>query len=1205
MAATIEAQNEISRARLRDKDGELRNMLGQLDAQVKSMAATIAVQDGISQSRLQVMERQLLAEASSRADAPVSRRRFDIKWMLGLAGRPRLERRLRAEQRVRDGWRRISGEYELFDADWYVAQYPDVRAAGTNPLIHYLQIGWQEGRKPCPLFDPQWYLASSPDVAAAGINPLEHYLCFGAREGRDPHPLFDTEWYLDQNADVRAANVNPLGHYLHFGAREGRDPHPLFDTDWYLDQNADVRAANVNPLGHYVRFGEAEGRRPNPLFDPVYYGKQVETYDGSLRARNAKPPQSVPQRKLPIGPLRSRLFAFTSVTLNYVPKARVLAETLKSHNPDIKFCLMVCEPVEPGVLDELTVFDEIQTVDELNLPNLKAWIFSHTLVELCTAVKGFYMQELLLRPDCAATFYFDPDIVVLDRIDPLLRGLDQASILLTPHLTDPDQAVEAILDNELSALKHGVYNLGFLGVKPSLEGLRFAQWWRDRLERFCRVDIPNGMFTDQRWVDLAPAFFSDIHILRHPGCNVATWNFSNRRIEGSVSSGFRVNGEPLIFYHFSGFDSGAQEAMLKKYGEGMPAAHELRAWYIARSERPEDESFSRRKFHYGTYDNGQPITREQRILYRDREDLQRAFPDPFSTESPAASFLHWYREDQGFGDRDWASIDQGQTSKCLVAHYMVIGATRGLRPSPMFDSQYYLEEYPDVAATGENPLVHYRMHGVREGRKPAAEFDIGQYLEQCTPEERATIADPLQHYYEVGRERGLRVNVLYDPALDSRARDLLLRACVNARPTMLMVMHYGGGGTEKHVHELLKVCDGKLNVLLLNPNNDESIKITCTEFRVYLRFGLPGQWDLLLGLLRDCRVSRVHIHHLFGNEHYLRRLIEALNVPFDYTLHDYYALSPQPHLVGPDGRFVGEDLEAAEEKLLTSGIVRTRPASLRQWRRETSWLLADAARVVAPTNDITRRYQAYFKSLATVVAAHPEAGKAPLMSRSDFSAGQRMRIVCLGVMTEHKGLEVLATCARLARALGDPLEFYLVGDAATENGGRKLRKSGVEVLGTYADDRELFKRLCAVSPHLLWYPVQCPESFCYTLSEGMSTNLPLVVPDLGSFPERVGGRPWTWVRPWDLEPEEWLAFFLSIRDRNFAVNVPPEVFGTPWSVTDDFYRTGYLNWISEASLHPNRRATTNQGKTGCGRGLEECSHPVIYRITAREESSRP
>jgi hypothetical protein len=61
-----------------------------------------------------------------------------------------------------------------------------VAAAGVNPLDHYRQFGWREGRNPSEEFWSAAYLAKNPDVAAAGVNPLEHFLMFGIYEGRDP-----------------------------------------------------------------------------------------------------------------------------------------------------------------------------------------------------------------------------------------------------------------------------------------------------------------------------------------------------------------------------------------------------------------------------------------------------------------------------------------------------------------------------------------------------------------------------------------------------------------------------------------------------------------------------------------------------------------------------------------------------------------------------------------------------------------------------------------------------------------------------------------------------------------------------------------------------------------------------------------------------------------------------------------------------------
>lgn len=82
------------------------------------------------------------------------------------------------------------------------------------------------------LFDSRWYLAQNPDVAAAGIDPLEHFLSSGMAEGRDPGPLFSGRYYLAQNPDVAAAGVHPLFHFITAGGAENRRPHPLVAPRW-------------------------------------------------------------------------------------------------------------------------------------------------------------------------------------------------------------------------------------------------------------------------------------------------------------------------------------------------------------------------------------------------------------------------------------------------------------------------------------------------------------------------------------------------------------------------------------------------------------------------------------------------------------------------------------------------------------------------------------------------------------------------------------------------------------------------------------------------------------------------------------------------------------------------------------------------------------------------------------------------------------
>jgi hypothetical protein len=173
---------------------------------------------------------------------------------------------------------RIIRAANLFERQWYLNKNPDVAASTLDPLLHYLEFGWREGRDPGRVFSTNYYLDANPDVRGTGINPLYHYAIVGRFQGRKPHPdlgasdidserhlvaqEFDREFYIREYPEVSRTGQEPIEHFLLTGWREGKDPNPRFSVRDYLRANPDVRAAAVNPFLHYLAEGRREGRLP-------------------------------------------------------------------------------------------------------------------------------------------------------------------------------------------------------------------------------------------------------------------------------------------------------------------------------------------------------------------------------------------------------------------------------------------------------------------------------------------------------------------------------------------------------------------------------------------------------------------------------------------------------------------------------------------------------------------------------------------------------------------------------------------------------------------------------------------------------------------------------------------------------------------------------------------------------------------------------
>jgi hypothetical protein len=335
------------------------------------------------------------------------------------------------------------------------------------------------------------------------------------------------------------------------------------------------------------------------------------------------------------------LHVFTSAAVNYLPKVRTLCHSIRRHHPEAVIHLALADERPAWLQTEGEPFDDVIEIAALGIPGWRPWTFRHNIVELSTAIKPFVFRHLFERAGCTAALYFDPDMVLFSRVDDILERLAASNLVLTPHQTTPERDYEAVIDNEIGSLKWGIFNLGFIGVRATAEGRRFLEWWSDRTYHFCRADVAAGLFTDQKWLDFAPVFFEGVEILRSPRHNVATWNLTMRSMTGNLRDGFQVDGEPLGFYHFTGFDSGAHRVMAGKNASGNESVRSLIAWYERETAASRDDPVSRTPWAFGRFADGRPVEERHRWIYRERPDLQYAFPDPYDNRSAGLTFLGW------------------------------------------------------------------------------------------------------------------------------------------------------------------------------------------------------------------------------------------------------------------------------------------------------------------------------------------------------------------------------------------------------------------------------------------------------------------------------------------------------------------------------------------------------------------------------------
>lgn len=339
----------------------------------------------------------------------------------------------------------------------------------------------------------------------------------------------------------------------------------------------------------------------------------------------------------------SGLAACTVVSKNHLSYARVACESFKRHHPGARFVVGLADRVEGEFSPDREPFELIE-LERLPVPDLSRFCFQYDVLELNCAAKPYLLRHVVQQRETSAVLYLDADTFVYRELTEALTLLERHSILLTPHLM-AEAREDGRKPGERHIMESGVYNAGFLGLRNDAHTGRFLDWWSQRVYDKCIRDTRQGLFVDQRWLDLVPGLFEGVHILREAAYNLGHWGLTHRRLE-PYDGGVRVNGAPLAFFHFSGLDVDRPEAISNHQDrfalDDVPVLRPLFEDYVARVKAAGHAECQRWPYAWARFGNGVPIPPDARRLYWSLGEASRRFGDPFDTGGPGC-FWHWLR----------------------------------------------------------------------------------------------------------------------------------------------------------------------------------------------------------------------------------------------------------------------------------------------------------------------------------------------------------------------------------------------------------------------------------------------------------------------------------------------------------------------------------------------------------------------------------
>jgi len=316
----------------------------------------------------------------------------------------------------------------------------------------------------------------------------------------------------------------------------------------------------------------------------------------------------------------------------------------------------------------------------------------------------------------------------------------------------------------------------------------------------------------------------------------------------------------------------------------------------------------------------------------------------------------------------------------------------------------------------------------------------------------------------------------------------------SALPVIMHISHGLGGGVLQHIRELAEfVSKDAISIMLVPFPNSAMVKLKLgwQESDNEILFDLNADEEILTTVLRALPLSFIHYHHVMNLPDKLLTVARDLDIPYQFTVHDFYLLNGNPTLTNEDFIYPGRYTDDLRNPVypLPDGMTAA------DWRAKYQDFWNNARKVIFPSDSTKEMFEGHYSLHNAIKVWHPEGRRGQRYVNHNFERKEKYRIGILGALSREKGADYLEEIATLARDKNLPYDFLLIGFAYRE-------LSNVTTTGQY-QEAQLNDLISDYGVDIIFFPARCPETYSYTLSYAIDSGRPIIAPDIGAFPERL------------------------------------------------------------------------------------------------------